>query len=316
MNLRRELPALGTYNLTSLPGLKGIACAGLLAWLVVAAGAAAHPLPVRIVAAESSYGVIAKCIGGSTVSVFSVIDSPGTDPHIYVASAKVARVVLRAQLTIRNGLGFDSWMHKILATERHGSARHIVASKIAKQYIFPNRNPHIFFDPEVARAVARAIYLDLTAMEPKYGPEFRRRFAKFSAKLSRISQRIEVLKSAYPHAQVAALVPIYGYMLRRLGYSVSLPKFQHAVMNGTEPDAQVVAAMETLLRSGKVRLLIYNPAILTPLVKRMLQVARKAAVPTVPVEPVPSRGEGYIKWQLGLLDRLGHALAANGSKEK
>lgn len=272
--------------------------------------AEARPAPVRIVAAESSYGAIAERIGGPAVSVLSIIQSPATDPHTYVASAGVARIVLRAQLTISNGLGFDRWMQKILSTSSQDSAKRIVASEIARQYVLPDRNPHIFFDPEVARLVAHAIYLDLAALEPQRRRDFRRRLASFSLALSKVSRRIKVLRRRYPHARVAALVPIYAYVLRRLGYSVRLPEFQRAVMNGTEPAPRVVASMVEMLRSGQVQLLIYNPAILTPLVKRMLQIARKAEVPIVPVEPVPALGEGYVQWQLRVLGRLARALAS------
>ena len=62
--------------------------------LLCASGAQAAP--ISIVAAESTYGVIAQAIGGDAVKVDSIISNPNVDPHSFEATPAVARKVAKA----------------------------------------------------------------------------------------------------------------------------------------------------------------------------------------------------------------------------
>src|SRR5580704_1477004 len=65
---------------------------------------------INVVAAENFYGDMVKQLGGSHVSVTSILSDPNIDPHQYESNNATAQVVSRAQLVIENGLEYDSWM--------------------------------------------------------------------------------------------------------------------------------------------------------------------------------------------------------------
>ena len=52
-------------------------------------------------------------IGGSYVSVSSILDNPNTDPHTFEASPSVAEEVSARQLIVQNGVGYDTFMNNI-----------------------------------------------------------------------------------------------------------------------------------------------------------------------------------------------------------
>ena len=65
---------------------------------------------VDVVAAENVYGNIVAQIGGSHVSVTSILHDPNADPHLYTASTLNALAVSRAAVVIQNGVGYDSFI--------------------------------------------------------------------------------------------------------------------------------------------------------------------------------------------------------------
>src|SRR5437773_1979878 len=68
---------------------------------------------VRIVAGENFWGDIAKQIGGSNVSVTSIISDPSADPHLYESNAQNASAIASADVVLTNGLGYDDFMDKL-----------------------------------------------------------------------------------------------------------------------------------------------------------------------------------------------------------
>ena len=100
-----------------------LAFVSLLALVPLAAGcgggslkvAASHG-PLEVVAAENFWGSLAAQLGGSKAHVTSVITSPATDPHDYEPTAADGRLFAGARLAIVNGVGYDPWADKLLAS--------------------------------------------------------------------------------------------------------------------------------------------------------------------------------------------------------
>src|SRR6266568_4903709 len=72
--------------------------------------------PIEVVAAENFWGSIAAQLGGSKVHVTSVVSSPATDPHDYEPTAADGRLLAGARMAIVNGIGYDPWAGKLLAS--------------------------------------------------------------------------------------------------------------------------------------------------------------------------------------------------------
>ncbi|MGC9261012.1 MAG: metal ABC transporter substrate-binding protein, partial [Phycisphaerae bacterium] len=70
---------------------------------------------IRAVGVENEYANVIEQVGGKYVTVSSIESDPNTDPHVFEASPSVAVAVARSQLIVRNGVGYDSWVKKILA---------------------------------------------------------------------------------------------------------------------------------------------------------------------------------------------------------
>lgn len=262
--------------------------------------------PLPIVAAENFYGDVAKQVGGSNVLVTSILTNPDQDPHLFEASASVARNLSAARLVIYNGIDYDPWVGKLLGAAKATDRKAIVvADLIGKK---SGDNPHIWYDPATMLALARALSEALTASDPAHGAEYARNLATFEQSLQPIQAKITALHARLAGTPVTATEPVFGYMFDALGMTVRNAPFQLAVMNNTEPSASDVAAFENDLKTHQVKLLVYNSQASDPVAARMEKLAKAAHVPVVGATETEPPGKTYQSWLLGELDAVDRAL--------
>ena len=288
----------------------------LEAWMRRAAGAVlfvaatiapAQAGPLKIVAAESVYGDIARQIGGSQVSVESILASPNQDPHEFEAAAATARAVANAAVVIYNGAGYDAWMGRLLSAAGNSSRTIIEVAALAHRR--EGDNPHLWYDIDAMSALAATLSVKLGEIDATHGAEYRERAAAFEASMQALRARVASLRGRYAGTQVTATEPLFQYMADALGLVMRNGRFQLAVMNGTEPGARTIAAVESDLRNRSVKVLIYNTQTGEALAGRMRTIANRAGVPVVLVTETQPRGMSYQQWMTSQLGALERALA-------
>ncbi len=264
----------------------------------------AKPLPV--VAAENFYGDVAKQIGGSNVAVTSILSNPDQDPHLFEASASVARNLSAARLVIYNGIGYDPWVAKLLGAARSNNRTAIVVADLVGKKI--GDNPHIWYNPATMLTLAKALAESLAAADPAHAADYSANLAKFQQSLQPIQAKIDTLRARLAGVPATATEPVFGYMFDALGMSVRNASFQLAVMNNTEPAASDVAAFENDLKTHHVKLFVYNSQASDPVAVRMEKLARASHVPVVGATETEPAGKTYQSWMTSELDALDHAL--------
>jgi len=262
--------------------------------------------PIHVVAAENFYGDIAQQIGGPTVKVTSILSNPDTDPHLFEASPSVARSLSGAQIVIYNGIGYDPWMADLLSASKAPDRKSIVvADLIGKK---SGDNPHIWYDPATMVALARAMKDALVAADPANQAEYEKRLTAFEDSLKPVQDKIAALKKRSAGVPATATEPVFGYMFDALGMVVRNEPFQLAVMNDTEPTPSQIAAFEDDLKTGKVKLLVYNSQASDPLAERMLKLAKAAKIPVVGATETEPPGSTYQAWMTKELVAVDKAL--------
>lgn len=165
----------------------------LALWLVGAASVLAAPL--RVVAAESVYGDIARQIGGDDVVVVDVISQPSQDPHAFEATPAIAREVARADLVIYNGAGYDAWMTRLLSASKSPSRTVIDVAAIAHKGA--DANPHLWYDVEVISGLAATLAETYSQLDASHGRGYADRLAGFEASLATLRETIAGMRARY-----------------------------------------------------------------------------------------------------------------------
>ncbi len=289
------------------------ALAGLLLVVTIVSacvgGPAASSAPgiVRVVAAENFYGDIIRQLGGSHVSVASIISNPNVDPHQYESNPQTAIEVSSAQLVIENGLGYDAWMDKVLSGSPNATRVLLVAGQIA-DHTLPG-NPHVWYGFDNMPAIAQAITNALKQLDSKDAPFFDSKLATFVQSLTTLEQKVAAIKAKYAGTPVALTETIYLYQSMPEGLDVLTPfEFMKAIAEGNDPPADTVATMNNLVNKRQVKILIYNEQTITPITTNLQNQANQRNIPVVPVTETMPPGKTYQTWMSDQLDALQQAL--------
>jgi len=274
--------------------------------LLLSVFSVARAAPLSVVAAESVYGDIAQQMGGDRVTVVSILSNPAQDPHLFEAGASAARAVAGARFAIYNGAGYDPWMAKLLTVPGQGPRDAIVAEKFLKQP--SDGNPHLWYDPDLIRAIADAMTTAFAAADPG-GTDYEGRNTAFDKSMQVLIDRVAALRAKYAGVPVTATEPVFDYLAREIGLDMRNRAFQRAVMNDTEPSASDVAAFEDDLKARKVKALLYNTQTTGTMPQRMRRIAEQAGVPVVGISETEPAGMHYQDWMLAQLDALDKALS-------
>lgn len=293
----------------------------VLAGLVVVHSGTTSPTPtatstsvkqVQVVAAENFWGSLVSQIGGNDVVVTTVVTDPNADPHDYEATANDARSVADADYVIENGVGYDAWMDKLLSASSNPNRKVLnVGELVGKQ---PGDNPHLWYQPEYVNAAIQQIEQDLIALDPSHAQDYQKNYAALQTSLAGYQNTVAQIKANYAGTKVTATEDIFVYLAQSTGLDlITPPAFIQAVGDGNDPPASTVATFQTQLKSGQVKVLLYNQQTVTPLTDSLKGLAQSQNIPIVPMtETVSPPGARFQDWMGSELNALQSALA--GSK--
>jgi zinc/manganese transport system substrate-binding protein len=262
-----------------------------------------------VLGTENFYADLLTQIGGARVSATSLLNDPNADPHAFEASPSAAATVADAKLVIINGLGYDDFMQHLLGASPNASRVVIDVQQLLG--LASDANAHVWYDPGTMPKVAAAAEAALAGLEPANAAYFAAREQAYLASLAPLNAKIAELKASYSGAPVAFTEPVAGYLAEATGLQVLTPEgFQKAIEDGTDPAPADVAAERDLLTGKKVRVLLFNSQVITPLTTQIHDLAVANGIPVVGVaETLPPQYQTYQAWQLAQMNELEAALA-------
>ncbi|MGX5850225.1 metal ABC transporter solute-binding protein, Zn/Mn family [Mesorhizobium sp. PL10] len=263
---------------------------------------------LTIVAAENFYGDLARQIGGSNVTVTSILANPDDDPHLFETSPSTARTIADAKIVIYNGADYDPWMDKLLSASTSKDRTTIVAADLIGKK--SGDNPHLWYDPATLPAIAKALSADLAKRDPANSVHYEANLKAFQTSLEAINTEVADVKKAYAGTGVTATEPVFGYMAEALGLKMLNYDFQVALMNDAEPSATQVAAFENSLKDGSAKILFYNSQVTDEATTRLLDIAKQNKVTVIGVTETEPAGQTIQSWFGGQIDAVQKALAA------
>ena len=265
--------------------------------------------PIPVLGTENFYADLLAQIGGARVSASSILNDPSADPHEYEASPAAAKLVADSRLVIVNGIGYDDFMKKLLGASTKPDRVVINVQEILG--VKDDVNVHVWYEPATMPKVADAATAALARLDPQNAAYFADQKAKYLAALKPVNDRIAALRTKYAGAPIAFTENVVGYLTDAIGLKVlTPPAFMEAIESGTDPAPADVAAERDLITGRKVKALLYNSQVTSPLTEQIRDLAVRSNVPVVAVaETIPATFKTFQEWQLAQLDDLEKALA-------
>jgi zinc/manganese transport system substrate-binding protein len=263
---------------------------------------------IHVVAAENFWGSLITQLGGTRVSVTSIVSDPNADPHEYESNTANAMAIANAQLVIINGAGYDTWAQQLIASSNTPHQVVLNVQELINQTV--DANPHFWYSPTYVNETVKAMYQDLVSIDPSHASYYAQQYNALNASLAEYNARINEIRQQFGGVKVASTESIFAYVANATGLDlVSPPAFMEAVAEGNDPPALSIVQFDQLITNGTVKVLVYNEQTVTPLTQSIKALASQHNIPIVPVtETIQPPDVSFQVWMNAQLIVLQNAL--------
>jgi len=260
-----------------------------------------------VLAAENFYASLVYQIGGQCVTTTTILSDPDADPHEFQPTANDVRLYQGALLVVENGLGYDDFSDKIIATLPSRPALVNAGDVVGLQV---GANPHVWYSAGYVGQVRAAILSNLKQLAPDASAYFDSQSAAVDHEFNTYHTLINQIASQFGGTRVGATESIFVDMAYTTGLSLISPaEFMNAISEGNDPSARDVAAFQNLIQNHQIKVLVYNTQTVTPPTEQLKALAQQNNIPIVGVsETMPLGARTFQGWHASQLELLLQAL--------
>jgi manganese/iron transport system substrate-binding protein len=266
-----------------------------VAGIVLLGGCAVAPQkPTGRLRVATTIGVLAdwaRQVGGDRVEVTSIL-SGNESPHTYEIKPADVKTVADARILFKVGLGMEEWLDP--AVQNSGNKTLVVvgaatglADIVQGDEHDGSGNPHIWLDPEYAKAGIENLVTALVKLDPKGESLYRKREAAYFVRLDSLSAAISAQFAGLSDRRLITYHDAWPYFARRFGLDIIATV---EPIPGQEPSAKELARLVDLIRREHIRVITTEPQLPSALPNML---AGETGVKVVVLNPLECEG-GYI----------------------
>lgn len=239
-------------------------------------------------------------VAGHNGRVMTVINSTAVDPHDYQPSTTQAEDVSHANIVIVNGLGYDHWLDKLVAS----NDKRIITVNVAKQIAHKRAgdNEHVWYDPHTLPDLAKQLANQYARLDPQHARGYRANARRFQQQLASLTAAIARAKSNAQKAdnrRVAVTEPVFDYALKNLGYQVSDQHFAKAIEDGSDPSPADIQQLQDEIINHRIAFLVDNTQSSGKTISNIVKLAHRYKVPVLKVTETKPANQTDREWLLG-----------------
>lgn len=251
---------------------------------------------INVVATLGFYGEAAQAILGNRGNVQTIINSPSIDAESYEPDVKTAKLVAKANVVVENGLGYDSWMDRVVAANEGSGTKTLTIGKLMGKTT--GDNPHLWSDPTVMTQVTRRLVQQFSRIEPRHAAEFKRRGAAYEQQLAVLAQTARQIKRHANGQKVAVSEPVFDLALTAMGYRISDGHFAQSIEEDSDPTPADITQLQKQIKRHEIAFFVENTQNSSKNVTAMVNLARQYHVPVVKVTETMPTHQTYRAWML------------------
>ena len=220
-------------------------------------------LPLSLPAADkpqvaTSFSILAdltRAVGGEHIALTNLV-GPDEDAHVFEPSLEHARTLLQADLIIANGLGFEPWLERLLASSEARGRRIDASQGVLPLWLEEDgekvADPHAWQSLSNAEIYVRNITQALSQLDPEHAAAYAANRDAYLTKLHSLLKTANARIADLPASQrkVVTSHDAFGYLGQAWQLQFIAPQ---GLSTHDEPSAAEVAALIRQLRSEGVR---------------------------------------------------------------
>jgi zinc/manganese transport system substrate-binding protein len=262
---------------------------------------------VAVLAVENFYANLVNQIGGQCVSTTTILSDPDADPHEFQPAASDVRSYQEAQLVVENGLGYDDFSDKIMATLSTQPALVKAGDVVGLQV---GANPHVWYSAGYVDQIRAAILSKLKLLNPQASAYYDAQSSALDQEFATYHNLINQIAAQFSGTPVGATESIFVDMAYTTGVKLSTPpEFMRALSEGNDPSARDTATFQNQIQNHQIKVLVYNTQTVTNLTEQLKTLAQQNNIPIVGVsETMPFGAQTFQGWHANELQLLLQAL--------
>jgi len=239
-------------------------------FLLVSAAALALTTPafaqekMPVVATFSILGDVVSEIGADRVTVTTLV-GPDGDAHVYQPSPADAQAVASAKVVFVNGLGFEGWMDRLIASAEYKGPVVVASEGVAPRTFDDDAtdagqgaeehehgtDPHAWQNPKNVEIYVGNITAALVAADPEGAATYEANRTKYLAELDQLDTDIRAAVAAIPEnrREIVTSHDAFGYFGAAYGMTFMAPQ---GISTESEASAGDVAALITQIRDDRI----------------------------------------------------------------
>ena len=214
-----------------------------------------------------------EAVAGDAVEVESIVPIGG-DPHVYEAKPSDARLVSEADIVFRNGAGLERWLDELIETGVEEQPVITVTEGITAliqtegQYA-GDPDPHMWMDPELAKAYVDNITKGLSSLLPEQAADFQSNAEAYKQRINELDTQIRELVDSIPqeNRKLVTTHDAFRYFGNRYGLDVIATIW--GISTEKEPSADEVRTIVDAVRQSGVSTVFVETTINPKLMERV-----------------------------------------------
>lgn len=210
---------------------------------------------LNVVTSFSILADLAQQVGGDRIELTNLVDADA-DAHVYEPSPDDAKALLRADLIVANGLGFEPWLERLLASSEPAGKRINASAGVVPLMLEKDGeqvpDPHAWQSLTNAEIYVRNITKALVQLDPDNREDYEARRDAYLARLHALLKTADAQIASLPASQrkVVTSHDAFGYLGQAWQLEFIAPQ---GLSTHAEPSAAEVAGLIRQLRSEGVR---------------------------------------------------------------
>ena len=217
------------------------------------AGPAAAPV-LKVVATFSILADMAREVGGPAVEVSALV-GPNADAHVYEPTPADVRRVARADVVVTNGLRFEGWIDRLIASSGYRGKVVVASAGITPLQLGGGADPHAWQSLVNGQRYAQNLRDALVAAAPQRSAEINAQTAGYLARMAALDQDTRSRIAALPESRRRVITShdAFGYFAAAYGVRFIAPR---GWTTGSEPSAETVARIVRQARETQASALL------------------------------------------------------------
>lgn len=215
------------------------------------------PSPLQIVTSFSILQDITQNLAGEQAEVHTLVTAD-SDAHVYQPKPSDAKLLATADLVIENGLGFEGWLSRLLASSGFKGKKLVATQGLTPLYRANNPSrpdPHAWHSFTAIKVYIDNISASLINLRPEQEAYFLQQKAAYLAELEQVETKLKTALTAAldkDNKTATFLVPHAAFAYLEADFNLKLLAPQ-GISTASEPSAKQLAQLLTQLKNQQIQ---------------------------------------------------------------